>query len=173
VLAWAARWQNLHRHRRRGDEGASLVEYALLVALVALVSVGALLYLGNSSAGAVHKAAQVAVGFSGPEPSGHDWCTSANRGCSDAIDVTGQQVIHLSAGGGKSPYTFYLRGAPSFVSLPEPGAGTGERDVYVHPTTCAQVGTYGGITVAVTDSASPQGRGELTFTLTVGPGSSC
>ncbi|MCD9622573.1 hypothetical protein [Rhabdothermincola salaria] len=33
---------------REGDEGASLVEYALLLALIALVCVTALIFLGDS-----------------------------------------------------------------------------------------------------------------------------
>ena len=33
---------------QRGDEGASLVEYALLLALIALVCVAALIFFGDS-----------------------------------------------------------------------------------------------------------------------------
>ena len=33
---------------RRADDGASLVEYALLLALIAVVAIGALVFLGNS-----------------------------------------------------------------------------------------------------------------------------
>ena len=35
------------RLRARGDEGASLVEYALLVALIAIVCIAAVLFLGQ------------------------------------------------------------------------------------------------------------------------------
>ena len=33
---------------RRADDGASLVEYALLLALIAVVAIGALVFLGHS-----------------------------------------------------------------------------------------------------------------------------
>jgi len=42
----------LHRTRRRGqrdERGASLVEYALLVALIAVVLVGAVTFLGDTT----------------------------------------------------------------------------------------------------------------------------
>lgn len=39
----------LRAHRRDDDRGASLVEYALLIALVAVVCVVAIRYLGNET----------------------------------------------------------------------------------------------------------------------------
>lgn len=46
----------MHFHRagtaqRRGEDGASLVEYALLLALIAVVVFGAVSFFGQSSAG--------------------------------------------------------------------------------------------------------------------------
>ena len=36
------------RFKVRDDKGASLVEYALLLALIAVVAIGALIFLGNT-----------------------------------------------------------------------------------------------------------------------------
>jgi pilus assembly protein Flp/PilA len=50
IMMWpvfVANW--LHGKFSRNDEaGASLVEYALLLALIAVVAIGALVFLGNS-----------------------------------------------------------------------------------------------------------------------------
>ncbi len=43
LVDWAQR-----RFTGRGDVGASLVEYALLLALIAVVAIGALVFLGHS-----------------------------------------------------------------------------------------------------------------------------
>jgi pilus assembly protein Flp/PilA len=42
-------WQYLHAKVDRNDDGASLVEYALLVALIAVVCIAAITLLGNSA----------------------------------------------------------------------------------------------------------------------------
>jgi len=47
-----------------GDEGSSLVEYALLVSLIALVCVGALVYFQQSTTNTLSKAAY-SVGSAG------------------------------------------------------------------------------------------------------------
>lgn len=41
--------------KRRGELGASLVEYALLVALIAVVCIGAVSYFGQSNDSGLHK----------------------------------------------------------------------------------------------------------------------
>ena len=43
--------------RLSGDEGASVVEYALLVALIALVCIGAVTFLGKSTNTSLSKSA--------------------------------------------------------------------------------------------------------------------
>ena len=44
-----------HHMTARDDAGASLVEYALLLALIAVVAVGALEILGNSVSNTLHE----------------------------------------------------------------------------------------------------------------------
>ncbi len=55
-------WQTLFfgwvkEHVRYAEEGASLVEYALLLALIAVVAIGALIFLGNSVNGTLNNVA--------------------------------------------------------------------------------------------------------------------
>jgi pilus assembly protein Flp/PilA len=51
VAAWfQSRWA-------RDDRGASLVEYALLISLIAIVCMGAISYFGSSNAGSVDDSA--------------------------------------------------------------------------------------------------------------------
>ena len=51
------RWlQRLGSGHRRADRGASLVEYALLAALIALVCVVAVTYFGDSTSGSLSSA---------------------------------------------------------------------------------------------------------------------
>ena len=45
-----AAWHHLQAKLNRGDEGASLVEYALLVALIAVVCIAAVTTLGEEAA---------------------------------------------------------------------------------------------------------------------------
>ena len=50
----------MHHHRaditsKRGERGASLVEYALLLALIALVCVTAVQFLGTSASGSLDR----------------------------------------------------------------------------------------------------------------------
>jgi len=166
------------RWRRYSEDGISLIEYVLLVTLVAMVAVGSLLYLGRSTSSPAHAASHVALGVSGspgaPGGSAHSgspaWCTAGATNCSDAIPVNGQQVIHFWASGGTPPYSYALTGAPPFMSL-----DSNSEEVLIQPTNCAQdVGTYNGITIVVTDSATPQDSGQLVFSLTVtSTGSSC
>jgi Flp pilus assembly pilin Flp len=46
---------NNFRHRDRNDRGASLVEYALLLALIALLCIASLRFLGNSTSDSVSR----------------------------------------------------------------------------------------------------------------------
>jgi pilus assembly protein Flp/PilA len=47
--------------RLQGDEGASLVEYALLLALIAFVCIGALSFFGTGNKGSVDNSASSIV----------------------------------------------------------------------------------------------------------------
>jgi hypothetical protein len=153
-----------------------MLEYTLLVTLVAMVSVGALLYLGRSAASTPSVSNEVAVGVSGgggtsPGPPGSAWCTSGTPGCSDTITINGQQTIHFWASGGLTPYTAAtITGAPSLVTLTAFDAVSGTGEVTVQPTSCSQVGSYN-VAIVVTDSATPPGNGRLSFSLTVADGS--
>jgi pilus assembly protein Flp/PilA len=42
-------WQSIQLRLSRNEEGASLVEYALLVALIAVVCIAAIALIGNSA----------------------------------------------------------------------------------------------------------------------------
>jgi Flp pilus assembly pilin Flp len=53
-IIWARQKHSIH-----DDRGASLVEYALLLALIAVVAVGALVFLGNSVANQIHTVGKV------------------------------------------------------------------------------------------------------------------
>ena len=46
------------RHDRDGERGASLVEYALLLALIAIVAFSAVTYFGSSNSGGFGKSAE-------------------------------------------------------------------------------------------------------------------
>ena len=50
LVAWVLRAYTRATSTLRGEEGASLVEYALLVGLIAVVCIGAVTFLGNNSA---------------------------------------------------------------------------------------------------------------------------
>ena len=57
---------NYMRARFGDDErGASLVEYALLVALIAVVCIGALSFFGGTSSGSVNSSAYSIIGAGG------------------------------------------------------------------------------------------------------------
>ena len=54
------------RRRSRGDRGASLVEYALLVAVIAVVCIGAVTVLGKNSSNKMSTAGDAVGGSSTP-----------------------------------------------------------------------------------------------------------
>jgi hypothetical protein len=154
-------------HRLRED-GASLLEYALLLALVAVVAIGALVVVGRSARSPARVAANVAtaVGLSGH--STRWWCTSAARTpCSLTLDEGETRLIHLFPTGGSPPYTYSLLGAPQsgFLTLDQ-----AENEVLVAPI-CGDSGTYPGITLLVTDSVGH--RGQLVFSVVVHKGTGC
>ena len=54
LMGWAQR-----RFTGKDDAGASLVEYALLLALIAVVAIGAIAFLGGSVNNQLHNVGQV------------------------------------------------------------------------------------------------------------------
>ncbi len=163
----------------------SVLEYVLLVALVAMVSFGTLMYLGQGSGSPAHVANNVAnnvVTQNGPLPGGQGgpitgassgtpvkaWCTSGETGCTDPMYMNGQaEVIHFWATGGTGTYTFQLQGSVPPFMVPDWAA----REISVEPTDCSHdPGTYS-VSLVVSDSAGD--TGELNFTLNVAQGSLC
>jgi hypothetical protein len=151
-----------------------MLEYVLLVALVAAASTGALVYLGRGSASPSHLVQQAAVELGGRGGSavstGSEWCSSAATGCSDQLSAGNNQTIDFWASGGLSPYSYSLSNAPSFVSLRDLDAAGGKGEAVVEPS-CSDVGTYNHISIVVQDSSTPPSKGTLTFSLTVATGS--
>jgi hypothetical protein len=166
------------RDDRFREDGVSILEYVLLVALVAMVATGTLLYLGRGSASPSHVANNVvnnvSVGQNGSQggggsspigvsPSDTYWCTSGQSNCTDPINVSGTEQIQFTLSGGTAPYSFTLQGQQSFMSL-DPV----KHIINIHPSSCKEAGNYP-ISLIVTDSATPPDTGTLTFTLDVAP----
>ena len=112
---------------RRGDDGASLVEYALLLALIAVVAIGALVFLGGSVSNTLN--------------------TVANS--------VGSTTGGTSEGGGTNGGT-QTNGAISFTSVttPSPGSGTGPANG-VYSVTLPEIG--GTISFTATSTAQGAG----------------
>jgi hypothetical protein len=166
------------RGYRFREDGVSVLEYVLLVALVAMVATGALLYLGRGTASPLHVANNVGNNVSlgqnggqggagtspiGVSPSDTYWCTSGQSNCTDPMVVSGTEEIQFTLSGGTAPYSFTLQGQQSFMSL-DPAKHT----INIHPSSCKDAGSYM-ISLEVTDSAVPPDTGTLTFTLDVAP----
>lgn len=186
----ALRWRSRQSEWPLEEAGAAIFEYVLLAALVALVAIGGLTYLGRSSAGHARQAGHVVseVGLRGSTPgnqggqrAGHgpkSWCTSGEPGCELTVAVGQQKVIRFwVTGTGKPPYSYALYAAsrhgtegtaPGFLKLDSQG-----EKVLVEPTqtSCpSRAGssyTYGGITLSVSDHATPPDTGQLTFSVKV------
>jgi hypothetical protein len=154
--------------RAHYERGASLLEYALLLALVAVVATGALVMVGKSARSPQRVAGNVAkaVGLSGHSTKW--WCTSTTTApCTLSVAEGETRVIHLFPSGGRPPYGYYLVGAPQdgFLKLV-----SGSNEVVVAPT-CGDAGTYPGVTLIVTDTAGD--GGQLVFSVVVLSGATC
>jgi hypothetical protein len=165
------------------ESGVSALEYVLLVALVVMISVGVLLYLGRGGASpghvANHVASNVVAGDNGGASSEGSViqgtgsgapvrCTSGQGVCADPMQLNGQtEVIRFWASGGVPPYTYSLEGQQQFMSL-----DATNREITIAPT-CQNVGSYS-LSLIVHDSARPTpNTGEMIFSLTVQKGSLC
>ena len=160
-----------------------MLEYVLLVALVAMIATGTLMYLGQGSDSPGHVANNVAingdalqlrpgeaVGGASIGTPGQAWCTSGQTGCTDPMAMNGQtEVIHFWASGGAPPYSYTLEGQQPFMTL-DPSA----RDITVAPTNCFDdLGKYS-LSLIVQDSATPTpNTARLDFTLQLDAGSLC
>jgi hypothetical protein len=99
----------------RGERGATILEYVLLVALVAMASAGALVYLGRGSASPGRAANNAAIGVSGGDGGSSGatptttWCASSASGCTLEAGVGDPKTINFWATGGIPPYNYSLR----------------------------------------------------------------
>ena len=166
------------------EDGVSLLEYVLLVALVALVATGSLLYLGRGSASPSHIANHVGSVASVTNPGGGGargaldgtstgtpvkaWCTSGGTRCSDPMLMNGQsEIIHFWATGGTGNYTYQLQGSvPAFMIPDWP-----DHEITIQPMDCSKdLGTYL-VSLVVSDNAGDTGT--LKFSLNIAKGSLC
>jgi Flp pilus assembly pilin Flp len=170
-------------HCRSTEDGVSTLEYVLLVALVAMIALGSLVYLGSGSGSPAHVANNVGNNVSGDAAASgagapiagtstgtpvKAWCASGESGCTDPMEMNGQtEVIHFQVTGGTQPYTYQLQGSvPPFVIPDWP-----DQKITVQPDNCKDdPGAYD-ISLVVTDSTGA--TGQLNFTLNVATGSLC
>jgi hypothetical protein len=165
------------------EDGVSTLEYVLLVALVAMIAFGSLVYLGRGSGSPAHVANNVGDNVSGGAAASgagdplagtstgtpvKAWCASGESGCTDPMEMNGQtEVIHFQVTGGTQPYRYQLQGSvPTFVIPDWP-----DQEISVQPDNCKDdPGAYD-ISLVVTDSTGA--TGQLNFTLNVATGSLC
>ena len=180
------RWRLGRGEGSFGEAGAAILEYVLLVALVALVAVGGLVYLGHTNARPVRQAGSLVrdMALRGSARGGHGgqgpkrWCSSGQSGCMVTVAVGGQEVIRFwVTGGGTGPYTYSLHAAsgdgtetspPAFLKLYSQAQKV---SVEPTPTSCPPGAgtsyTYNGITLSVADHSTPPDTGQLTFSVRV------
>src|SRR5579875_203473 len=161
-------------HAARLDSGVTMIEYALLVALVLVVAAGALVYFSRSAAGPGRLVDSAAVGVacghaSSPGPPPTTWCSTVKVRCSDTIGAGSQQVIDCWANGGSPPYSYSLSGNPDFVQLPDLDTTNGKGQLLVQPTRCSDASTYGPIVLLVSDSSAPHRPAQLLAARHQGP----
>lgn len=160
----------------RDDVGASLVEYALLLALVAVVAIGALVALGGSVSNTVDS---VASGIAGTVTSTSNPASSSGQlALSDPSGNAGPYVLTVPGAGGTAqfdtsggvePVSFALRTGTggSGESVPS-GATISDTGLLTIPGG-SKAGTYAFL-VEATDSASPvPASTQLVVDLTITP----
>ena len=159
--------------------GLAVVEYVLLLALVALAGGAALVLLGASTRGPASWAHQITVqlqarsqagGGSGGGSGDSWWCTSESTGCIATVPVEGTVVVHFWATGGEPPYSYALAGQPGFARLASADYGGGTGEVVISPVLCSDVGLHGPMSLTVTPSLGVGTAGMLTFSVRVARG---
>ena len=183
------------RKRRAGAEaGVAILEYMLLVALVAVAAIGALVYFGGVSAGPVHQLNTIgsALGLGGytstpggqvSQPTGRPgggssaWCRSGGGPpCILELQDNATLTINLAVRGGDGPDRYSLsysppQDRPGFLVLESLGQNGQDEKVQVGPASCPPGGGsgYPGIfTLVVADSASPPDTARMRFSVEVG-----
>lgn len=160
----------------RGDAGASLVEYALLLALVAVVAIGALVTLGGSVSNTVDSVGSSIAGTvtssSSPASSSGQLALSDPSGNAGPYDLTvpgAGGTAQFSTSGGTGAVSFALGTATgsSGESVPS-GASISGTGLLTIPGG-SKAGTYEFV-VEATDSASPvPASTQLVVDLTITP----
>lgn len=104
------------RVSKSGDEGASLVEYALLLALIAVVAIGALTFLGSTVSKTVSNVGNtIALGSSGGG-GGTTTTTVAPQAPSYASLVAGQLQVVASIAGGNTTVSVAATGGTTPIT---------------------------------------------------------
>ena len=198
-FAWPQGPPGMRRYETT-DDGVSVLEYVLLVALVAMVATGTLLYLGRSSGSPSHVANNVgdnvAVGSNSLSGIGGN---DVAAGTSSGSGVAGSSIKGTSTGAPVKAWCtsgetgcsdpMLMNGQPEIIHFwATGGSGTysyqlqgsvppfmipdwPDHEIKVEPTDCSQdPGTYI-VSLVVSDSAGDTGT--LNFTLNVAPGSLC
>ena len=151
------------RSANRDEKGASLVEYALLLALIAVVAIGALVFLGHTVSNTLNNVGNdIATGAAGGGGGGGGPTFSDGGGAATVTDTVtlGQAgTFTFTTTGGTAPVTFTISGQPAGVTI---NSGTGVLTV----ATTTNSGTYS-ITATATDKNG--NKGTQTLTLTVSP----
>ena len=160
----------------RDDAGASLVEYALLLALVAVVAIGALIALGGSVSNTVDSVASGIAGTvtstSNPASSSGQLALSDPSGNAGPYDLTvpgAGGTAQFDTSGGVGPVSFALGTGTgrSGESVPS-GATISDTGLLTIPSG-SSAGTYKFL-VEATDSASPvPASTQLVVDLTITP----
>lgn len=171
----------------------AILEYMLLVALVAVAAIGALVYFGGVSAGPVHQLNNIgsALGLGGytstqagqpSQPTGNfgggksAWCRSGSGPpCTLELQHNATLTINLAVRGGEGPDSYSLNYSPpqeepGFLALESPGQNGQDETVQVGPARCPPGGGpgYPGVfTLVVTDSASPPDTAQMRFSVEV------
>ncbi len=151
------------RFTNRDETGASLVEYALLLALIAVVAIGALTFLGHTVSNTLNNVGNdIAIGApagGGGGGGGGGGPTFTDAGGTDTVTSGQGGTFAFTTTGGTLPVTFSISGQPTGVTI---ASATGVLTV----GTGTAHGTYS-IIVTATDANSKTAT--QTLTLTVSP----
>jgi Flp pilus assembly pilin Flp len=153
------------RFANRDEIGASLVEYALLLALIAVVAIGALVFLGHTVSNTLNNVGNtIASGTSGGGGGGGGGGPTFTDGSgastvADTITLGQGGTFAFATTGGTAPVTFSITGQPTGVSI---GSSSGVLTVPANTNS----GTY---TIVVTATDKNNNKGTQTLNLTISP----